>query len=137
MKAINSIFKTMFLVSLISVALVSCDKEDEEDELHISFKSTAGYTFQDGTIAGGETVTIGIEAETEKEQDPLIHFNITESVNGGTGTSVYNEDFEATDYEHDYVFEMDSVFGNSHVYTFTITNRDGINKQSSLTLTVE
>jgi hypothetical protein len=137
MKAINSIFKTMFAVALMSATLVSCDKEDEGDEVHISFKSTSGYTFQDGTVAPGASVTVGVEAETEKAQDPLIHFNITESVNGGTGSSVYNEDFEATDYEYDYTFVMDSVSGNAHAYTFTVTNRDGINKQVSLTLTVE
>lgn len=137
MKAINSIFKTMFLVSLISVALVSCDKEDEEDELHVSFKTTAGYTFADATLAADSAIVIGIEAETEKAKDPIIRFNISESVDGGAATTVYTEDLEATDYEYDYAFNMSSVSGSVHVYTFTITNRDGINKQASLTLTVE
>ncbi|MCF8278609.1 MAG: hypothetical protein K9J17_17910 [Flavobacteriales bacterium] len=133
----NSIFRTMLFVGIVSTALVSCDKEDEGDELHIGFKSTVGYTFQDGTAASGATVTIGIEAETEKAKDPIIRFNISESVNGGAAATVYTEDLEATDYEYDYAFAMDSVSGNTHAYTFTITNRDGLNKQASLTLTVE
>lgn len=137
MKAINSIFKTMFVVALASAALVSCDKEDEEDEISISFKTTAGYTFMDGAVTNGDTITIGIEAETEKATDPLIHFNISESVDGGSNTSLYNEDFESVSYENDYTFIMNSTSGTEHEYTFTVTNRDGINKQTALTLTVQ
>ncbi|MBI1288940.1 MAG: hypothetical protein GC178_15335 [Flavobacteriales bacterium] len=138
MKAINSIFKTMFAVMLMASVLVSCDKEDEGDELHISFKSTAGYTYQDGTMAANDTITIGVEAETEKAKDPIIRFNVSESVNGGSTTTVYTEDLEATSYDHDYTFtNTDTVSGNTHAFTFTITNRDGLNKQANLTLTVE
>lgn len=133
----KTIFKSILTVSLLTVALASCDKEDESDEIHISFKSTAGYTYQDGTVANGDTITIGIEAETEKSTDPLIHFNISESVDGGNNTSLYNEDFESVSYENDYAFIMNSTSGTVHEYTFTVTNRDGLNKQTDLTLTVE
>lgn len=137
MRTINSIFKTMFALALLSSVLVSCEKEDEEDELHIMFKTTAGYTFADATLAADSAIVIGIESETEKAKDPIIRFNISESVNGGANSTIYTEDMEAATYEHDQSFVMDSVSGSVHVYTFTITNRDGKIKQASLTLTVQ
>lgn len=136
----KSIFKTLIIFSLFSIAFISCKKDEEEDsgnELSIKFKTEAGYTFSDATLPGGTPVKIGIEAETEKAKDPIIKFNISESVNGGASSTVYSEDLETTDYEYDYNFTLDSVSGNIHKYTFTITNRDGINKQTDLTITVQ
>lgn len=131
------VLKSFLLVAILSIGMVACEF-DEENELHINFKTDAGYTFDDATIAQDSALVIGIEAETEKSKDPIIRFNISESVNGKAPETVYTEDMSTANYNYDYQFVMtDSVSGNTHQYTFTITNKDGINKQVGLTLTVE
>lgn len=133
----NSI-NILLIISLFAFLLTSCEKEDGGDELDIHFKTGANYTSASGIVASGTSVLIGVEADTEKKKDPIIKFNISESVNGAPATSVYSEDIETTNYEYDYNFTMsDTVSGNMHTYTFTVTNRDGFNAQQSLTLTVQ
>ncbi|MCB0819693.1 MAG: hypothetical protein KDC13_03650 [Bacteroidetes bacterium] len=133
----NKLFLLCSII-LFSSVFSSCKKEDEENELQINFKTATGYTFSDMGINSGESFKIGVDCSTEKKKDPIIKFNISESVNNGTATTVYSEDLESQNYSHDYEAVMqDSVSGNTHKFTFTITNRDGINKQKSITLTVQ
>jgi len=127
----------LVLISLISIVFVSCEK-DEADEMDIHFKSGGTYISSSSSIAEGTAVMIGIEAETDKEKDPIIRFNISESINNGDANTVYTESMEKTSFEYDYNFTLnDSIQGNTHRYLFTITNRDGLTAQKSLTLTVE
>jgi hypothetical protein len=133
------LFRNFLVITLVLVLFSSCKKDEEDggDEMQIDFKADTGYNFTDAKLPGGTDLKVGIEAETDKAQDPLIKFNISESVNGGTASTVYSEDFEATTYEYDYSFTLDTVSGNVHKYTFTVTNRDGLNAQKSITFTVE
>jgi len=135
----KTLFRTLLVITMVSVLFTSCkkDEEDEGNELKINFKADTGYNYTDATLPGGTAIKVGIEAETEKPQDPIIKFNISESVNGGAASTVYFEDLEDSDFEYDYSFELDSVSGNVHKYTFTITNRDGLNAQKNITFTVE
>jgi len=130
--------KALLFLSIFSILFISCEKENEEGELNISFKTAAGYVYSDATLASETAVKIGIEAETSKATDPIIKFNISESVNGGTPTTVYSQDLESANFTYDYAFTLsDATTGNTHKYTFTITNRDGINKQAALTITIQ
>lgn len=135
----KTLFRTLLVITMVSVLFTSCKKDEEEggDEMKINFKATAGYNFTDATLPGGTAIKVGVEAETDKAQDPLIKFNISESVNGGAASTVYSEDIETIAYEYDYSFNLDTVSGNVHEYTFTVTNRDGLNAQKSITFTVE
>jgi len=134
----KTIIRTLLVIGIIAVFTTSCKKEEDEgNEMKIDFKTGTGFTSTDATLAGGTMVLIGVEAETEKAQDPIIKFNISESVNGAASTTIYSEDLESVTYEYDFAFKLDSVSGNVHKYTFTVTNRDGINAQKNLTLTVE
>jgi len=134
----KTLFRTFLVITIFSFVFASCNKEEDEgNELKINFKAETGYNYTDATLPGGTAVKVGVEAETEKPQDPIIKFNISESVNGGDASTVYSEDIEAATYAYDYNFELDTVTGNVHKYTFTITNRDGLNAQKSITFTVE
>lgn len=136
MKTTNKLFCALLLMSM-TIGFVSCKEEDESEELNMEFKTSEGYTYADETLPGGTEVKIGVEAETEKAKDPLIKFNISESVNGGANSPVYTEDLDDVEFEHDYTFTLSEESGSTHKYTFTVTNRDGINIQKSLTITVE
>jgi NitT/TauT family transport system ATP-binding protein len=51
-------------------------------------------------------------------------------VNGGTAASIYQEDtINAAVYIDSYSFTLGTTSGETHKYTFTITNKDGINKR--------
>jgi hypothetical protein len=118
----KSFINTLLLISLFAFVVSSCE-EDEANELKLEFKVGASYTSEDITLPAGTVVTIGIEAETEKSKDPIISFNISESVNGGSNATVYTESLNDTDYEHDYTFTLGGNSGETHKFTFTITNR--------------
>lgn len=135
----KSSIKNIVLISSIIVMFTACKEDEGEDgELSLKFKTEAGYTSSDATVETGTKVKIGIEAETEKAKDPIIKFNISESVNGGKDSTVHSEGLEDQDFEYDYEFTLaDSVQGNTHMYTFTVTNRDGINAQKSIVITVK
>lgn len=130
--------KTLLILALCASIFSSCKEEDEGDELHIQFITDSGNVYSDTTLPGGSNVTIGIEAETEKPQDPIISFNVSESVNGAADSTIHQEtglDDTAISYQN--IYTIGTVSGNTNKYTFTITNRDGINKQVSLTVTVQ
>ena len=133
----KNIFKTFFIVGTLLLTIASC-KEDEENELFINFKTTTDYTYANQTLASGDSVLIGIDAGTEKTNDPVISFSVSEAVNGGASTTVYTETLEETDFQRDFTYTMtDATAGNVHKLTFVIVNRDGIDKQNSLEFTVE
>mgnify|MGYP003637065922 CR=1 FL=1 len=133
----KTVIKSIVVMSMLALVFTSCKKEDGEGELKISFKSGATYTSEDKALLAGTVVTIGVEAETEKAKDPIIRFNISESVDGAAASTVYTENLETTDYQHDYTFTLDSISGTQHKFTFTVTNRDGFNAQKSLTVSVQ
>lgn len=128
----------LLLSAAFVFGLTSCEKEGESDEMDINFKTGTGFTYQDASFAGLSSIKIGIEAETEKAKDPIIKFNISESVNGSSNVTVYSQDVDDKEFEYDYSFILaDTIHGNVHEYTFTVTNKDGMNEQKSLSITVE
>lgn len=134
----RTIIKSSILVLSFLAISTSCKKVgNEEDELSISFKTGTGYTSADATLATGTSVKIGVDASTTKKKDPIIKFNISESVNGKGDVTVYSEDLETTAYDHDYNFTISDTTGAIHTYTFTITNRDGLSEHQTLTITVQ
>lgn len=135
---------TFVLISGLAITFTSCDKEDEMEPPTITFKTGVGYTSADANATAGSALLIGIEAEKadseEESEDVLTHFNITKSVNGGAGTSVYDIDVpeaNENDYDYDFNTTAGTTVGDTEKYTFTITNRDGITGQVSLTITVQ
>ncbi|GIV32493.1 MAG: hypothetical protein KatS3mg031_0028 [Chitinophagales bacterium] len=133
MKTVN-----LFFILLLSIFVFNaCEKEDGENELHLKFKTDSGYVYRDTSLVGGSSVKIGVEAETEKAKDPIISFNISESVNGGAPATVYQQNLNVTQYEYDYSFVLATTAGEVHTYIFTITNRDGFQKQIALTITIQ
>lgn len=130
------------MFALIGASLLfssSCDREkDEEEEApEMMFKSGGRYIGADATVSVGDEVTIGIEAEVREEKDPLVKFNISKTVNGGSSQEVYSQTLSEKSFEYDYKLTIDSTMsGNTEKYTFTVTNRDGLTGQKALTLTV-
>ncbi len=139
-----------FQIAVIAVCFItislftSCKKEDEMKPPTISFKTGGTYISADADVTAASAVLIGIDAEKAESEaeseDVLTHFNITKSVNGGTGVSVYDIDVPAASedaYNYDFNTTAGSTVGDTEKYTFTITNRDGLTGQVSLTLTIQ
>lgn len=131
--------KIVIIILLFSAGILlnSCKEEDESGEISISLIDGDGYTSSDAEIAAGTLVKIGIEAETMKPTDPLIRFNISDTLNEGVAQSIYTEEIEAAAYEKDFDYTVNGESGDSHLLTFTITNRDGFYQQATLLLTVQ
>ena len=133
--------KLFYAVALSAIAVFTLSCEKDAGKLpEISFKTGTGYTYQDATLAGGTTITIGIDAKKEEKKDVLKKFDISESINGGADSSIYNVDVpqaQEDEYTYDFVTTLDTISGQTNKYTFTITNRDGLINQVSLTLTIQ
>jgi len=123
--------------SLLALTFNSCD-DDEGKKPDIEFKTGAGYTSSDATIAGGSIVTVGIHAEKTEDEDVLKHFNVSLSINGLPDTTVYDEDILQADedvYDYDFHYPVPVGPGVTYKLTFTVTNRDGLTNQVALTIT--
>ncbi|MBI1306720.1 MAG: hypothetical protein GC181_08910 [Bacteroidetes bacterium] len=135
----KNIYKVALLIALTTL-VYSCKEEDEGKLPEIEFKTGSGYISSDQTLAKGASFKIGIEANKEEDKDVLTKFNISRSVNGAASTTVKDQSLSGSDadhYEYDFTGTMDTISGQTNKYTFTITNRDGLVNQVSLTLTVE
>jgi hypothetical protein len=118
--------------------LSSCE-EDEGKLPDIKFKIGAGYTSSDDTVAKGDTVKVGITAAKTEDKDALKKFDVSRSYDNGTSSSFINKDLSGTEGDS-YSTDVEIVTRNqagTEKYTFTVTNRDGISNQLTLTLTVQ
>lgn len=136
--------KTMFSMAaaaalfILMVGISSCEK-DEGKLPNISFKTTAGYTSADKTVAAGDTVLVGINASKSEEKDVLKTFNISKSVDGAASTTVQNVTLTTAQedtYTQDFQLVAGSA-GHTEKYSFTVSNRDGLTNTVNFTLTVQ
>lgn len=129
-------FLTIFAAYTL-LQLSSC-KEDEGKLPDIAFKTGGSYVSADANLAAGSVVVIGIDAAKTEDKDVLKKFTISKSVNGGATTTVFTKDLtgsEGDNYSYDYNATLGTDVGQVETYTFTVTNRDGLVNQVSLTLT--
>ena len=127
---------TILLACISLITLGSCEK-DEGKLPNIDFKTGTGFVSTDTIVDAGATITIGIEASKSEKKDPLKKFNISLSIDGGADATVYSEDLSGDDgdnYEYDFTTTVGNSVGQLNTYTFTITNRDGLVNQLSLTV---
>ncbi len=136
----RKLISTALTVAVLATALInlsSCEK-DEGKLPNIAFKTTAGYTHADATVASGTSLLVGIEASKSEGEDVLKTFNVSKSVDGAASVTVVNttltsaqEDNYAVDYP---IIAGDA--GHTEKWLFTVTNRDGLTNTVSFTLTV-
>lgn len=134
--------KNAFLLICATALLFStfsCEK-DEGLLPDISFKTGGNYISTDVTLAAGTSITMGINASKTEDKDVLKQFDISKSINGGTPTSVFNKALsgsEGDNYNYDFTTTVESTPGQQTTYTFTVTNRDGLYNQVSVTVTTQ
>ena len=130
-------FMIAVIVSAFIFLLSSC-KKDEGKLPDISFKTDAGYTSANATVARNTAFKVGINAAKTESNDILKTFNISVSFDGGASSTVYSESLTAAQGDN-YTYEFRGTTRNHagmEKYTFTITNRDGLINTVTLTITV-
>lgn len=126
----------LFAIFNVLVLLYSCEK-DEGRLPSIGFKAGGSYISSDTTISGSVAITMGIIASKSEKKDVLKKFNISKSVNGGAATSVFDKSLsgsEGDDFKYDHSTTVETTVGQSTKYIFTVTNRDGLTNQVSLSV---
>lgn len=133
----KNILKSISLLSII-FTLASCEK-DAGKLPNISFNSGAGYISSNTTVPKGSPIKIGIIASKAEDKDVLKKFNVTQTLNGTKSTLYDIELYSSNQDNYNYTFEqtMDTVAGKSVNYIFTVTNRDGLTNNVSLTVTTQ
>lgn len=130
---------TAFFALTVLAFFTGC--EPDAGKLPImNFKTGSNYTAANATIAVDSSFTIGIDATKAEKRDVLKKFDISVSVNGGATTSVFSKDLsgsEQDNYSYDYTAVATGNAGDTRLYTFTATNRDGLVKQIYLTITLQ
>ena len=128
---------SILLLAGIAVSFSSCKDDDDKMILPtIVFKTTSGYTSKDTSVAAGTVLLTGINAAKSESDDVLKVFSITQSLDGATSTTIYNENIGSSsgdNYSHDYTI-MTRTKAGTEKYTYTVSNRDGL--VNSITLTV-
>lgn len=131
------IIAAVFAAAIITFA--SCEK-DQGKTPNISFKTGTGYVSASDSLTADTTITIGINASKAEDKDVLKKFNISRSVNNSPDTTIFQKDLsgsEGDNYSYDLVRKLGSKKGQKEKYTFTVTNRDGLVGQVSLTLSIK
>ncbi len=131
---------TFIIISFLSACFIlgSCDK-DAGLLPKIAFKTASGYVSSDITLAKGAALKIGIDASKSEDKDVLKKFNISKSVNGAAATTVFTKDLSRTEGDN-YTYDYSEILENAaqtNKYTFTVTNRDGLVGQVTLTVTIQ
>lgn len=137
MKKIKKIL-TILTLCLSVLLIASCSEEDEGKLPNISFKKGGVYTSANTNFTAGTPLTIGINASKAESADVLKKFNISKSVDGGTKTTLFDKDLtgeEGNTFVYDFTTNSEASSGKKSLYTFTVTNRDGLINQVSLTVT--
>ncbi len=127
-----------FLTIFLSVIIFSSCKKDEGKIPLISFKTTAGYTSSDVTVAKGTLITMGINASKAEDKDFLKTFDCSQVLDGGAPISIVSEPLSGSTgntYSKDVQITTRNVAGTEK-YIFTVVNKDGLKNSVSLTLTV-
>jgi hypothetical protein len=128
-------------IMLFSILLIIYSCEQDQGLLpKINFKTGGNYISSDTSLTGGSTITIGISAVKSEAEDVLKRFNISRSINGLSAASVYSKDLSGSEgdaYAYDFATLLDTIHGQKNKYIFTITNRDGLVNQDSLTITIK
>lgn len=129
--------KPIILSAICAIVLMaaSCKKEtDPRVHPSLTFKTSAGYIYQDDTVPLNDTLKIG--AVIDKTEDPLISLNITRTYD--TDPSVSIEDVELTGNEH-VEHDLQVITRNqagTEKYTFSVLDRDGNITTKTIALTV-
>jgi hypothetical protein len=134
----NHLIKAAMLFTLITI-YISCEQDQGLLPI-INFKSGNDYISKDTSLSGGSSIKIGVSASKSETQDVLKKFNLSVSINGSNANSIYSKDLSGSEgdtYMYDYLTKLDSVPGQKNKYIFTITNRDGLVNQDSLTITIQ
>lgn len=130
----------LLIVLLAMISFSSCEKDEDEGKLpNISLKTTAGYVSADIILKKDTTVTVGIQATKAEDNDVLKSFEVQQSLDGATATSLYTETLTGTSgdsYSHDQLIHTRTVAGTEK-YTFTVVNKDGLKNQVTVTVTVQ
>ncbi len=132
-------------ISFASIAVVlfvllfnlsSCEK-DSGKLPNIGFKTGGNYTSADVTKTAGDTIVVGISASKAEDADILKTLSITKSVNGAAATTLQTITLTTAQqdtYSQDFTLTAGAA-GTASLYTFTVSNRDGLINSVHLTLT--
>ncbi|MBI1221178.1 MAG: hypothetical protein GC180_01135 [Bacteroidetes bacterium] len=133
------IIKLALVVFTMAFVATSC-KKDEGKLPSIQFNTSADFVSSDITLPEGDTAVIQIIADKTEDKDVLKKFDISLSENGGVNQSIYNVDLNSDQEDHfEYTYRAVAGAGSGHTrkYTFTISNRDGLVNQQSITITTQ
>ena len=133
-----------FAVIMPLVFLFACKQSPNEgyNPPSLTFKTTAGYIYNDTSINGGDAILIGIIAERGqieplKDADDLSNFIIKMSANGAAEAVVYEHTMtadEAAIYEYEYTSFASAIAGDSVRYNIVVYNKDGYIDQKEITI---
>lgn len=123
------------IIFLFAILFASCD----EGKLpNIAFKTGPDYISSDAAVGRNEIIKFGITASKAEKKDPLKKFNVSVSLDGGDNATIEQKDLDSSqgdNFEEDIEITTRDQAGTEK-YTFTVTNRDGLINQVSVTLTV-
>ncbi len=129
---------TAVILLLIILCNGSCEK-DKGILPYISFKTGAGYTSADASIAKNTAFMVGITAAKSEGNDILKTFTASVVYDASTTSiTAYSETLTAAqgdNYAKDLVLTTRNQAGIEK-WTFTITNKDGLVNSVTLTITV-
>lgn len=133
---LKKIASLITFTAVISFIGTGC-KKDKHVPPNINFKTGAGYTSADGTVARNTAVKVGIIAD--KVEDDMNTYNVSYAYDATATTTTFQtftlSGGEQQHYDKEVTFNTRNQAGTEK-WTFTITDKDGNIAQKQVVLTV-
>lgn len=124
-----------------SVFMVSCKGGDDDDTTAkpkptITWKTTAGFTFQNANVEAGKTIDFGVLATSASGQK-ITKLSVSVSVNGSPAGVLWDSTLSSTSISKDWTgVNVGTLAGAKMLVTATVTQNDGESSSVSFTITV-
>ena len=133
-------FAFLFLFALAgSLFLASCSGGDDDTvakpKPSVSWKTTTGFKFANGTETAGNNISFGVIA-TPSSGEKITRVVINLAVNGGANAILFDSTMKATSYSRDWIdIKLAELAGAKSQFTVTVTQSNNETSSASFIIT--
>ncbi len=130
----------VMMMAVVGLFATSCSKDDDtttpvDKSPTLNFKGDAGYVSQDATVTLGDTIKIGVLANSNKTSNAKLVSVKYEIIANNTVIHTDDSTFKAKAYDYDYMFPVHQAV--DFTVKFTVTDKKDEKTSKSIKVTVK
>ncbi len=131
----------VMMMALVGLFATSCNKDDDNTTQPVdkaptlNFKGDAGYISQDATVTVGDTIKVGVLANSNTTSNSKLVSVKYEIIAGNNIIHTKDSVFKEKAYNYDYMFPVHEAI--DFTLKFTVTDKKGEKTSKSINVTVK